>query len=250
MEAMAYPVRLLGFLLSDAAIIGLAMLLWVGVYSQRSDVNGYSFLAMASYYLITLAMKNLTLSDKTADVIGDGVKSGSLSTFLVKPISYSKWILVQLTTEKLIRSVGPVCLLFLLVRVLGLPLGLPNNLILFVISLLLAILMNFLVSVLMGSLAFWLIDISGYVSVFYRAVNILNGGIFPLDLMPAWLVSVSNVLPFRYMHYLVVSIGLNRLTGEEALKQVGWQGVWLCILALIYKLVWKRGLRKYESIGT
>lgn len=249
MEAMAYPIRLVGLVVSDVVTIGLAMFLWMAVFSQRGDVGGYDLMGMASYYLVTLALKNFTLSDRTADTISEAVRAGSLSAFLVKPVSYPRWVLVQVMAEKLIRSVGPICLILGLVWGLGFPLKVPPSPGLFLVSLLLASVMNFLLAMLIGSIAFWSVDTDGFVSIIYRSVNILNGGIFPLDLLPKWLGTISGVLPFRYMHYVVVAIALGRLSGEAAMIQIGWQGVWLGILAIVYKLVWKRGIRQYESIG-
>jgi ABC-2 type transport system permease protein len=78
---------------------------------------------------------------------------------------------------------------------------------------------------------------------------ILSGYLVPQQLMPSWVLPISNVLPFRYSLGFPVEtmIGLN--TTAQALRDLGVQ--WLYVVALFAATlaVWRRGMRRFVAFG-
>ncbi len=81
------------------------------------------------------------------------------------------------------------------------------------------------------------------------AVNMLSGGLFPLEVFGDTLQTIFNLLPFKY----IISFPINIINGKLDLSLV-WNGLfmqllWICILTVIAALMWKRGTRKYIAVG-
>ena len=105
--------------------------------------------------------------------------------------------------------------------------------------------MNFVI----GSLAFWMQDVSGLVRLKNLVGALLAGYLIPLALFPPEAASFLEAQPFRY----TLSFPLELLTGslppDAIARGFGWQvsycvGLWAC-----YRLLWRYGLRSYAATG-
>jgi ABC-2 type transport system permease protein len=80
-------------------------------------------------------------------------------------------------------------------------------------------------------------------------INFFSGAYFTLALLPASILKVAMFMPFAYTFYVPTQIYLGKMSISE-----GWSGllvsiVWLFVLYVIIKIIWKRGLKKYDSVG-
>jgi viologen exporter family transport system permease protein len=100
-----------------------------------------------------------------------------------------------------------------------------------------------------GSLALYIESAVGIFEVWLGLHFILSGYLVPQQLMPSWVLPISNVLPFRYSLGFPVEtmIGLNTTT--QALRALGVQ--WLYVVALFAATlaVWRRGMRRFVAFG-
>jgi len=62
-------------------------------------------------------------------------------------------------------------------------------------------------------------------------------------------VNVSYFLPFAYTIYVPVQLYLGKISFAEGLRGLAIEILWLVALYIIIKVVWRLGLRKYESVG-
>ena len=82
-------------------------------------------------------------------------------------------------------------------------------------ALLLAAMLQFTLAFCFGLLAFWFLEIQGFVILSFAAETLLSGQIFPLDLLPPSLFHAAQLLPFYYMMYFPAAI----LTGRIDLQR-------------------------------
>lgn len=82
-----------------------------------------------------------------------------------------------------------------------------------------------------------------------RLKRFFAGGYFPLSLLPSGFVTVSFFLPFAYSIFVPAQLYLSKISPWIGLQGLGVQLVWILILALIIKLVWFKGLKRYEGVG-
>jgi len=77
----------------------------------------------------------------------------------------------------------------------------------------------------------------------------MSGTFFPIVLLPAFLVKASYFLPFIYTIYIPVQLYLGKISFAEGLRGLAIEILWLVVLYGIIKVVWRFGLKKYESVG-
>ena len=119
----------------------------------------------------------------------------------------------------------------------------------FVPAIILAFLLRFLSAWTLAMASFWTTRIQALNQTFFVAELFFAGQIAPLDLLPAPLQLVANLLPFRWGLAYPVELFLGRLTPREAIIGLAAQLIWLAITLAILRLVWRAGLRRYSSFG-
>ena len=98
--------------------------------------------------------------------------------------------------------------------------------------------------------AFWFEEVDGIQSTVERIRRFFAGGYFPLTLLPLFLSTLSMYLPFAYSFFVPAQLYLKKMSLSEAAHGIGIQFVWILLLSLIIYVVWNRGLKKYEAIGS
>ena len=107
----------------------------------------------------------------------------------------------------------------------------------------------YLVNSLIGLIGFWTLEVWGIVVASGRLIAILNGSLLPLNFFPHSLLRITQFLPFQYMYYVPVSIYLGKMGSAEALRQIFFQAIWVAVLLLFYVFLWRRGIKRYDSVG-
>ena len=244
----AYPARFFTNLLVNGITVAVYFLIWRAIYQNQTQLAGFTFDSIITYYTLTYVIRELTVSGRAAKFIGENIRSGDLANYLIKPISFNIYNFTKLLTTKTLRTVVPGFLLATLVITSDIfeP---PANPALFAISLVLATIIGYFVYALIGLIAFWTINVWGIISIYGRLVDTLNGSVFPLDFLPPLALTVTKYMPFRYMHYLPLSIYTGKITSQESLGQIEIQVIWVTALYLAYRLFWRKGVRQFDAVG-
>lgn len=108
--------------------------------------------------------------------------------------------------------------------------------------------LNFQYGALIGMLAFWTEDVSGFYFIFDRMKWLLGGFLMPITLFPIWLQAATEWLPFKLMIYqpakLAVSFEWATWT-DLALRQLGL----VVVMGLITQGVYRLGIRRLDVNG-
>ncbi|NTU98775.1 hypothetical protein HGA64_02090 [Candidatus Falkowbacteria bacterium] len=228
------------------------VIVWSVIYSKATILNGYTFQQMMTYvivgWFILFATSNYGFEDKVAK----DIHQGTLSNFLVKPFSYLRYMTAISIGRISFAMVVVVSLEVILLWFMRANLIFNNSVAHLLIVLLLMFFAYFIrlfFSILVGLASFWFVDISGFYYSFNIISKFLSGAFFPLSLLPAAFVKTSMWFPFAYTFFVPIQLYLGKLTLSQGLQAVAIQLAWLLGLYGIIKIVWYRGLRKYESAG-
>lgn len=240
------------FLLSLVGIIVPAFIqffLWKAIYGQSSDdvLYGYSYNQMLAYIVLSSLTSMLVRCGFEYDVYMD-IKEGGLSKFIVQPVSYFKYRICCFWGEKTVTSVFMVVIIVAVVNIMKFHIS-PDRCLVYILSILFAILLNLFISFSVSTISFWVIEISYLFSVISMIVNLVSGGVFPLDIFGKVLCTIFKFLPFQYTIYFPVNVLNSKLNMSDCYLGLGIQLVWIVIMFIAARILWREGLKKFISVG-
>ena len=78
---------------------------------------------------------------------------------------------------------------------------------------------------------------------------LLSGRLVPLTLMPPWVQSVADFLPFKWTFGYPIEALVGQLSTAQLLSGLAMQALWIVVGALAVKVVWRAGVRRYSAVG-
>lgn len=172
------------------------------------------------------------------------VRTGLVSLDLLRPLDLQSWRLAEdlgrAGLHVLSRGV-PTILPGLVLFDLALP-ERASTWALFALSVLLAVVVGFTLRYLLGLLAFWVVDIGGFVTVLISCQLFLSGMVLPLRVFPDWLRAVTDALPFQCLVQLPLDVLLREDTGTAAAPLLAVQLAWVIGLLALGRLVTARAV--------
>lgn len=228
--------------------------LWSAVF-QNSDASyfGYTQEKIIAYSFLLIFIRSVVMSSKTTDVSGY-VSSGDLSNYLLKPLNFFKYLLTKDAASKFLNisfSAVEITVLFLILRPNIFIQTNPSNIILFILSLIIAAFIFFSIVMLSNCVPFWIPELGwgAQFIVVMILVEFLSGAFFPLDVFPAPIYQFLKLTPFPYLIFVPIKTYLGNEGTAEVIKSLLFGGLWAVILWLLMNKVWKKGLKVYEAVG-
>jgi ABC-2 type transport system permease protein len=226
------------------------LLIWLTLSDQGARLP-YDRGQLISYYVMLSAVSMIT-GHWAAEYVAEEIRMGGLSPFLLRPMPYIAVWACDAIGQKLLM----LALLLPQLAVVGLvfrgelqPPPNPWLWPLFLISLALATSFAFLLQFAMGLLAFWVEDIGGIRRVEGVTRAFLSGALIPLALFPAWLKPFLELQPYRYALSFPLEVLTRELSAAELAGGFGCQALYTAAAYLVYRLLWRRGLRRYAATG-
>jgi ABC-2 type transport system permease protein len=250
-RALTYRLSVYAYRIGEMAWVLVMIIMWTVIYDKQQVIKGYTLNEMLTYVLIGKLI-DVIVRNWLPAVIGNDIKNGLLSLFLVKPIKYIRYIFF--------REIGRISYAFFMsvLSQFALVIIFLNKIVLnsdikyfclMAVMIFLAFITELLLSYLIGITAFWTDEVDGIYYSFDKIKDFLAGQYFPLSLLPLIYVKISFLFPFAYSFFVPTQLYLKKIDIATGLKGIGVQLVWIILLYLIIKVVWKRGLRKYEGVG-
>lgn len=231
-----------------SVILFIFLQLWKVTYAQTGSarIGGLTLNEMLWYLVVTESI--LFSAPRLTRQVDEDVRSGGLSVKLIRPIAYPNYILSANFGERLIAF----ALTFFVGSMLAtLMVGPPTSalgLVFLAAALPLAFLIDGLGHLLIGLTAFWLEDTSGLLLIYSRLTLLLGGTLLPVELLPDWLQSVVQFLPFTAIVY-----GPAHLFVKPDAYDLFWllakQAVALAIFFMIVHRVYKKAVDQISSNG-
>ena len=222
---------------------------WNSIYRQGNQIGSYSLQQIITYYVF-VAIFELLILDGTAWSIGEEIKTGQITSNVLRPINYLWYKFAQSIGSLLYRMMIYIPAIILICYLLRGYISVPSSwlqIIVFILSAVLSMWLYFLIFFTVGIISFWTADAFGFFFACFVIVNFMQGGLIPLDLLPKWFLSVSNFLPFKFMFFVPVGIVTGRV--EFTISVIFIPLIWCLGLYFFANLLYRKGLKKYEGYG-
>ena len=223
---------------------------WTTLYIQRPGAFGVTLEQMVTYGVLAMAFSVIFYTGPQY-YMALQVRTGAIDTDLLKPLDFHLHMLARSVGEMLFR-LGVLSLPSLVIGYFLYDLELPPDAAtgaLFAISLLLGYLVNFHLEFLLGSLSVLTLDIHSLSWGYMSLSAFFAGQVVPLWLFPGFIGAVAELLPFKSIFYLPMSIYIGKLSGAAVVEAVRFQLIWLATLVLVSRWAWNRVHTRLVSQG-
>jgi len=224
--------------------------LWTTVFVGPAKLFGFTQEQIVAYVLIGNLFYSLIFVHSDND-IANAIASGGLSLFLVRPINYLFYWFVRRVASRLMHLLMTVLETGIFILLVRPDLQFPTapNLLLALVSVVLATALFTFLDFSAGTLAFWTLRAYGPRFALRMLMDFTSGRMFPLSILPQTLFTVLNVLPFSFLIFFPLNLYQGRLDSLSVLCGFGLQITWIGLSFLLMRELWQQGLRRYEAVG-
>lgn len=248
-DAFAQRARsLVWFLISLIGPI-IMIIFWRGASYQHTS---WSFSTISTYYFLLIIASAFLMTHPEEWIAEEHIKGGNLAQFLLRPFSYFfsnfmselPWRIIQ----GLFGLIVVVICYYLFGKLINISFSFQNLIISIIISIL-GYLLGFVYKMNLALLAFWFTEISGILQVSDILIFTFGGYIAPIFLFPDTLAHIATILPFSYIIYFPVVAFQGKVDVLNFFRIVGIQVAWITLFSVSYKILWRKGLKKFTATG-
>lgn len=230
----------------------LPLLVYLFIWSAAAGdgtIAGLTQESLAGYYLILILANQLTYAT-TNWTVGDNIRYGQISRWLLQPMSPIFHALSQEIAGKVVFMLFSVPITGLLALVIRPQFNLSwDQALRFIPAIILAWVLRFFWGYWLALLAFWVTRADSLLALQDSLIFLLGGHLAPFALLPPGMQTLARLLPFRYMSAFPVEVLTGQLGVQETLTGLGIQLGWTVLAIVLYRWVWTRGIRHYEAVG-
>lgn len=222
--------------------------LWQTTFHGEGEttIAGYTFKQMIWYLIVS---ESITMAfPSLATKVEEEVKSGDIGYQLTRPVSYLWFHFVGYMGEVGVRFTVNI----IIGGVLGvLVLGTPHfgwgwaGLFIIIVG---SIAVNFLLNMSIALCAFWVEETRGLEFVYHKILFTIGGMLMPLEIFPTLLQKICAWLPFQTVLYFPAKTTVN-FDGGALLNMVGIQCIWIVLLGIVVRFIYRRGVKKLNVNG-
>ena len=247
-DATAYRFEFFLEFFGSAAVPALIQwILWYAIYitGGKTEITGLSYEQMLAYTWMSVLFSQVRGGNHDFALM-EMIRSGSLSNYLLRPVSPVEFVYIRGVGEKLF--VMTVCLTIGLGLTLFTDLS-AKNMIAAMGMALIGNIIHYQIGAIIATLAFLWEEAYSILMVKNMIVQILSGELIPLNMFPEHLHWVWKITPFYLYVYGPTQYALGRWTDAQYLEAL-WIGVaWMIGLTFLIKLTWRLGIKRYLSLG-
>lgn len=223
------------------------------LFWRGANISSASFTAISSYYFFLVVGASLLMSHSEENIALIDIQEGRLVTYLLKPLPYFilKWI-EELPYRLLQGAFGiTTVVLFFIIFHIHLSIMRLNvaNILLSIVIIALAISLVQTYKMCLGFISFWTMDTYGIFQFSEMIIFVFAGFIVPLSFYPTPVALISYILPFSYMIYFPVASVAGFFSTNQLLLIVLGQSIWIILFSLLYKILWKNGVKAFTGVG-
>ena len=249
LDTLTYRGDVFIFTIAGAIHPVILLIIWLAVIASGGSppMSRQEFLV---YYFAVLVIKLWTTAWYAREWSAK-IRMGELSPYLLKPASFSLFLLGNNIGEKLLKSFYLLPIIFLagLTLNINLPQTSVLTILLLITSWLLASILTFVIELTILLTTFWLDDIESLDNFVVFSTYVFSGQFIPLVAFPALIQKISLFLPFRYILTFPVEIFTGRIIGWNISVGFALQIFWCIIMIFLCRILWKRGLIRYSAVG-
>lgn len=223
--------------------------IWRAVLGN-GEINGIGIEQMITYSIINTLLGALLLND-ISEKVDNSLKSGSIASELIKPLSYPLRLLSEglgNTFYQLMFTSIPS--LFIAWTFFGfLPPASAMYFLGFLLALVFALIISFLLGYLVSLLAFWLMNHFALSWMMGGLITIFSGSFLPLWFFPESWLTVTKSLPFLYLGYFPAAVYLGTLTVYDMGRFIIIGLAWIAGLTFLVCWLWNKAIKRLVVQG-
>ncbi|HSW44676.1 MAG TPA: ABC-2 family transporter protein [Phycisphaerae bacterium] len=229
-----------------------AMAMWrVAALDPKSgpSIHGFEPADFAAYFLLTMIVGHICTAWDVYE-FSFLVRTGRMSAKLLRPIlplweSLADNLAYKLLTLVILVPLWSMVAWWAQPRFTAtaeqIALGVP--------AVLLAAALNYLLGYNLALLAFWLTRMDGIGECWFGASLFFGGRLAPLTIMPLPLQWAAAALPFKWVIWFPSAALMGRLPPAEIAAGLLYQGFWLAAMIVLFRWMWRTGVRRYSAVG-
>lgn len=225
-------------------------LLLAAIAAAGGTLGGYSPQEASTYVWLGQAFLAPVAMFAWGD-LAERVRTGEIAVDLARPLDLqlSWWVrdLGRAAFALPTRGFGPLLVGALTIGVAfseswtSYPLGM--------VSLLLGVSVSFLCRYGMNLIAFWTVEVQGFLNLYTLVLGLLSGFYLPVHVFPEWLQTVAFASPFPAMFQAPIDVMSGRVVGAAALEVIASQVSWMIGLVVLTRVVLWRATRRLVVQG-
>ncbi len=229
-------------------------LVYLIVWSIVSNANGgsvgdYTTAEFAAYFILLMLVNQVTYTWIMYE-FEYRVREGNLSFSLLKPVHPIHSDIADNISSKLITTPFMVLVAVFLAAFFHPSISpQPWAIAFFFPVLLLAFAIRFLLEWTLALSAFWTTRVGAVNQIYFVLMLFLSGQFAPLALLPFPVQIIANILPFSWLISFPINLISGRLTLNDAFIGLGAQVAWLMISYVLFRVVWRAGVKVYSAVG-
>jgi len=248
-RALVYRGQALVFVLTSLFPLVL-MTVWLSLIGEVGPIAGWDGRGIVAYFLAATAVNHFTKTWLVWDW-EEEFRSGIIATRLLRPVHPLLYYLTDHIARMAVTGVFVVPAIVIASIAIG-DVGYASQewmLAAAVGTVVLAFSLSFMISAVFTALSFWTTRTGALYAVWWGVGAFLSGWIAPFDLLPGWIRTFSEVLPFWYMLGFPVEVAMGRVPLAALAQGVLTTLAWLTFASGLYILLWSVGRRRFEAIG-
>lgn len=243
---VVFFLQLLGFLIEPIVLL----VVWRTVSLQTGSIGSYTPDEIVAYYVVWTLVRAMNLA-LTPYVWEWWIQFGRVSHMLMHPTSVYWRSTMNFAGMKILWFLAWLPIggtLFLVFR--------PNivftwrTFVFGFVSLWGAYFVRASYQFLLGLIGFWTTRVAALFEVIFMSEILLSGRLVPMAIMPAWVQSISDVLPFKWTFQFPIEAIIGRLDTADVYRGWVFQAGWILVLVTSISLVWKKAVRRYTAVGS
>lgn len=228
-----------------------AWILWSAIFRDKELVNGFTFEAMLSYYIVSSFLTSLDMSSQISGEVSSLIRDGGFSKHMVTPMSPFGFFSAMMTGEAAFHlwfSCAAALICATLFRIKFLLTAEPMLILAALVMILLGLLCQMCFHYFLGLLAFKFLNVGTFLHAANNVLAFLTGALVPLALLPAGVTAAMRMFPFYYVTYLPAMLLTGR-GGEEALAGLIMLTCWTGALLTLSRFMYHKLRVRYDGVG-
>lgn len=224
--------------------------LYKALFHETDSIYGYDLQEMLTYVSIGWICKSCYLNYIDREITDD-VRSGHVAMDLIKPVDFQLMYLSRGCGQSLFRMLlftPPIVLVTTLLFAISPPAS-TLHFAAFVLSTIGSVVIYLGINYVIGLLSIFFLSISGVLYSKNLIIELLSGLLVPIDWFPTWFQTLTAYLPFQAIAYMPLRIYLGRVDTAEIPRLLGMQFIWIVLIMLLGRLVWRSCQRRIMIQG-
>lgn len=228
--------------------------IWRALYSgtagaMATDYGAIGLADMITYVIISTLL-DIVVRSRVILEIDQKIKSGEIAFDINRPFSFYGYMFSLSLGRNAFRFVFEFTFIALfIIPFYHVTFPAVSSFLLFLLSMLLGMQIHFLLAFTMGLLGFWYLRIWHMDRILSITIGFFSGSFVPLWFFPPAIAQVGRFLPFQYIHFVPMSIYMEKIPRGEMWFALLIQLCWIGLLSLLCRWVFSRGVKKLVIQG-